>query len=395
MRYGQLISGIIVASVVVTGCGQAQSTPPTQQSTTQVTQTSTPAPTPNPELDKQLVKAVEANDPATVESLLKQGANPNTKDDSGEPLLLTTAFGSTDRNKFAFNNIAKILLEYKSNPNATSSQGDSVLYWAAYNGNTELVKMLLEAGADPNGKYRDGSTAIQAAEPFPEIVSLLQSKQPKNSSLDTNNGNNVGGVKLLLNGVDSSYEHIFQNHFPIVQKAHLDLIYRRTKQIKEYMSHSFTEDRPDLADGQLSFDAKTNTAYFTYFYSPRPNDLDLTKMKGKIFVKIAAYHFISEFIQVYFQKCADDLAKSGIDFTMPKIVVEFKENDNKYLVINRGLRQKTTFEVKLPDQTNPIVIPGYDYNALIYVKRPHKQLDGTYTPEGALLQFFNHPSITE
>ena len=49
---------------------------------------------------------------------------------------------------------------------------------AAINGDTETVEMLIDRGADVNGKDKDGRTALMIAEEFgeTEIVNLLREK---------------------------------------------------------------------------------------------------------------------------------------------------------------------------------------------------------------------------
>jgi|GEM_PF-5882971 len=392
MRHGKLINGILITSIVVAGCAQVQSTPPAQQPTTQVVQTSTSAPAPNPELDKQLVKAVEAIDSATVESLLKQGANPNTKDSSGEPLLLTTAFGSSDRNNFAFNKIAKILLEHKANPNATSSQGDSVLYWAVLNGNIELVRLLLDAGADPNGKYRDGSTALQVAEPFPDIVTLLHSAKGKTTPSDNNATDieNLPSITLELKGVDSSLEEIFRKNFSIVEKGHNNLIYRKSE-IVQKLKEAFPQDRPDLANAKLTYDAASNEAYFTFQYSPNPQDLDTNYNKHFMDVKIASYYFIEEPLISYFRQCQQELSQKGIQMKIPRRYVVFSANDNQYLLLNRVADFRIKLVVKLADKQHPTsIFANLATGTLkVTVEKPQRQDTGKNSPEADLIAFFN------
>lgn len=368
MRHGKLINGILITSIIVAGCGQVQSTPPAQQPTTQVVQTSTSAPAPNPELDKQLVKAVEAIDSATVESLLKQGANPNTRDSSGEPLLLTTAFGSRDRNNFAFNKIAKILLEHKANPNATSSQGDSVLYWAAYNGNTELVKMLLEAGA------------------------LLHSAKGKTTPSDNNATDieNLPSITLELKGVDSSLEEIFRKNFSIVEKGHNNLIYRKSE-IVQKLKEAFPQDRPDLANAKLTYDAASNEAYFTFQYSPNPQDLDTNYNKHFMDVKIASYYFIEESLISYFRQCQQELSQKGIQMKIPRRYVVFSVNDNQYLLLNRVADFRIELVVKLDNKQHPTsIFANLATGTLkVTVEKPQRQVTGKNSPEANLIAFFN------
>jgi hypothetical protein len=62
-------------------------------------------------------------------------------------------------------------------PNKRDGEGYTPLWWASHRGNTEKVKLLLEAGADPNikGYGRENSTPLYTAANLghPEIVKML------------------------------------------------------------------------------------------------------------------------------------------------------------------------------------------------------------------------------
>ena len=56
------------------------------------------------------------------------------------------------------------LLAEGANPNTTDDHGVPALMWAANNGHTEVVKFLLEKGADVNVKRTtDGATVLMIA----------------------------------------------------------------------------------------------------------------------------------------------------------------------------------------------------------------------------------------
>ena len=61
--------------------------------------------------------------------------------------------------------IVKLLLNAGAAPNAKHS-GDPVLHEAVRKEDLDIVRLLLEAGADPNGKNSHGETPLQAGPPW-------------------------------------------------------------------------------------------------------------------------------------------------------------------------------------------------------------------------------------
>jgi ankyrin repeat protein len=73
--------------------------------------------------------------------------------------------------------IVELLLEKGADVNAKDKDGNvTALIMAASNGHTETVKFLLERGADVNAKDNDGFTALKAARKAGhlDIVQLLK-----------------------------------------------------------------------------------------------------------------------------------------------------------------------------------------------------------------------------
>jgi ankyrin repeat protein len=58
----------------------------------------------------------------------------------------------------------KLLLEAGANPNAKTPAGDTALHWAAFDGKPEIVRALVAGGADMNVKDASGKTALQVVE---------------------------------------------------------------------------------------------------------------------------------------------------------------------------------------------------------------------------------------
>jgi ankyrin repeat protein len=88
-----------------------------------------------------------------VKLLIERGAGVDTRDQADRTALLYAATGP-------FPETVKVLLEKKANPNAVDNgEHFSPLMHAAAEGNLDVVKILLEFGADPALKDIDEDTA--------------------------------------------------------------------------------------------------------------------------------------------------------------------------------------------------------------------------------------------
>jgi ankyrin repeat protein len=113
--------------------------------------------------------AAHWDDPEMVDLLIRAGANVNAADDLGAtPLSLACLNGNAVL-------VAK-LLALKANPNAASLTGTSPLMFAARTGSVDAVKALLVHGANVNASETlRGQTALMwaVAEQHPEVVRVL------------------------------------------------------------------------------------------------------------------------------------------------------------------------------------------------------------------------------
>jgi ankyrin repeat protein len=103
-----------------------------------------------------------------VRKLLKEGKNPNTKDEYGwTPLHWATLGGHAD--------VARLFLEHGADPNARSESGSTPLHIVAFLGSVDVVKLLLEHGADPNTQDKSGNTPLHwaAFAGYVDVVKLL------------------------------------------------------------------------------------------------------------------------------------------------------------------------------------------------------------------------------
>ncbi len=123
-------------------------------------------------LSKQLVLAAMLGETARAETLLRSGADPEAPDSAGTtPLYSAAVHGATD--------IVRLLLAAGALPDTESGHGEegTPLCAAACWGHTPTVRELLAHGADPNLRedHGTGHSPLDWAlkGPHPETVALL------------------------------------------------------------------------------------------------------------------------------------------------------------------------------------------------------------------------------
>jgi hypothetical protein len=104
--------------------------------------------------------AVFEDDYEKAEKLLKEGANPNEPymgyDSNDEPIIHAVANNNIE--------MVKLLLDYGADIEATNSSGNTPLIIAASNSdNTDMIEFLLENGADATAVNKSKATAIHMA----------------------------------------------------------------------------------------------------------------------------------------------------------------------------------------------------------------------------------------
>lgn len=120
------------------------------------------------ECDSALIEAVKVGDLYKIKSLIKAGADANTKEgDNDNPVLF---LGSIE--------CVKELIIAGANVNATNRNGTTALMWASHFGEYELSLLLINSGANVNWKNLSGTTPLMdaAVGGNPLIVKLLLEK---------------------------------------------------------------------------------------------------------------------------------------------------------------------------------------------------------------------------
>lgn len=110
--------------------------------------------------------AINRDDPGAVSKLLSQGVDPNTIDDKGRTSLGFALLNESNRAAEA------LLASPTLDVNQLNQAGETALMIAALRGNLDWVKRLLARGAEVN---RDGWSALHyaASGPNTEVLALL------------------------------------------------------------------------------------------------------------------------------------------------------------------------------------------------------------------------------
>jgi uncharacterized protein len=104
--------------------------------------------------ESSLITAIRQNDVAAVSSALSGGRVELSADDTGTtPLMYAALVGSPQ--------IIRLLIDHGAQVNASNRFGATALMWAS--SRTENVRTLLECGADVKARTSNGGTALVVA----------------------------------------------------------------------------------------------------------------------------------------------------------------------------------------------------------------------------------------
>jgi ankyrin repeat protein len=118
---------------------------------------------PTSDLSRQLLAAVFLADTERVRGLLSRHTELATQIDGrgDQPIHHAARNGDTE--------IVRLLIEHGANVNVASQRGHTVLYCAGGHGHLETVNLLLDHGADCSAKFTgDGKTLLQWLAQYPD-----------------------------------------------------------------------------------------------------------------------------------------------------------------------------------------------------------------------------------
>jgi ankyrin repeat protein len=110
-----------------------------------------------------LMEAVRHGNPELISFLVKAGADVNARDKYGNTALMKAADSPRTDNK---SSVTSILLQAGADVNARNVRGQTALMNAALSPKPDMIRVLLDGGADPNVQDDDGKRAIDRVDLF-------------------------------------------------------------------------------------------------------------------------------------------------------------------------------------------------------------------------------------
>jgi len=136
-------------------------------------------------LEQELLNAVKRNDAIRTKNLAAL-TNPNISDGSGTLLMKASINGCLE--------IVKILIQAGADVNAKNNCGQTALFCASA---PEVVKSLIQARADVNAKDSYGHTALSSADSLEKMTILIQS----GANVNTKDNDGVSPLIYVLNNL--------------------------------------------------------------------------------------------------------------------------------------------------------------------------------------------------
>lgn len=124
----------------------------------------------SPPTADEAIDAVYNDDVATIEAYIQSGGDVDVIDDEGYALLHIACWNS------GTSEIVKMLIDAGADINACASLEQAPLHLASMQSDPELVRVLLDAGADLNLTTSEGASPLMLAASFgsdPDVVRLL------------------------------------------------------------------------------------------------------------------------------------------------------------------------------------------------------------------------------
>lgn len=125
--------------------------------------------------DARLLEKAKAGDIKAVKEMLRDGVDPNTPPGPNDNGMSALMYAS----RYGHDEIVKLLIDAGANVNATSTTGSTPLMFAAYGGNVQTVREILNKGdVNTDVQVPNGMTALILAinEGHTEVIKLLSKK---------------------------------------------------------------------------------------------------------------------------------------------------------------------------------------------------------------------------
>jgi len=141
-----------------------------------------------------LFQVIQSADTSAVKGLLRHGVNPNAVDADGTPgLMAATLYAGAD--------CIKLLLDAGANPNAANTAGATPLMWAVPD--LAKVKLLVSHGADVNARSTNlQRTPLLIAACHPGSVEVLRLLLDKGADLHAKDRNGASSLGLATTYAD-------------------------------------------------------------------------------------------------------------------------------------------------------------------------------------------------
>jgi ankyrin repeat protein len=122
-----------------------------------------------------IVIAVGNGDLDVSRALVEGGANLQDEDQYGNPLLCIAAMGGLPEREFP--DVVKFLLEKKLDPNQRGMGGSTPIMNAVIHHAPQVLRLLLDHGADPKLATPPDHPLAEYAGDSPEILKLLEARR--------------------------------------------------------------------------------------------------------------------------------------------------------------------------------------------------------------------------
>ena len=137
-----------------------------------------------------LFQAISRGDLELLKDLLRRGTPPDIRDGNrSTPLMVAAQHGSAE--------MVKMLLEHGADPRAVNERGVTALLWGARD--VEKVQLLLDRGADPNARSELGNTPLMVAAASPSGADAAEVLLAHNADIAPKNEGGRTPLRIAAN----------------------------------------------------------------------------------------------------------------------------------------------------------------------------------------------------